>query len=101
MTAQGRLALFKLRKNAQDRLRHFVSSFQMRQDTPNFVTVNVIAGPNYTPDVWRGVEESIKTLHSEMCVRVRVVEKLERSPGGKLKEVMSRVDLSSTTKPDC
>ena len=78
-----------------------IHGFQIIQEAPDLVTVNVIAGPNYTSDVWLGVEESIKSLHSEMRVRVRLVEELERSPGGKLKEVMSRVELSSTTTADC
>ncbi len=78
-----------------------IHGFQIIQEASDLVTVNVIAGPNYSPGVWHGVEESIKALHSEMRVRVRVVENLERSPGGKLKEVMSRVGLSSPTKLDC
>ena len=72
-----------------------ICGFQIIQEMPNLMTVNVIAGPKYRADVWRGVEESAKALHPDMRVRVNVVEELERTPGGKLKVVMSRVDSSA------
>jgi phenylacetate-CoA ligase len=79
-------------KDLGNDLFHSIHEFQIIQELHDLVTVNVIAGPNYTSDVWRGVKESIQALHPDMRVQVHVVDKLEFAPGGKFKAVMSRVE---------
>ena len=69
-----------------------IHGFQIIQEAPDLVIVNVIAGPNYTADVWCGVEESTQALHPDMRVRVCVVEELELAPGKKFKAIMSRAE---------
>ena len=69
-----------------------IHGFQIIQEAPDLVIVNVIAGPNYTADLWCGVEESTQALHPDMRVRVCVVEELELAPGKKFKAVMSRAE---------
>lgn len=69
--------------------------FQIVQELPDLISVNVIPGPSYTADIWRGVEASAQTLHPAIRTCVRVVEKLELAPGGKFKAVMSRVETST------
>jgi phenylacetate-coenzyme A ligase PaaK-like adenylate-forming protein len=68
-----------------------IHGFQIVQEKTDLVVVNVIAGADYTSDIWRGVEASVPTLHPGMRVLVREVETLELASGGKFKAVMSRV----------
>jgi phenylacetate-coenzyme A ligase PaaK-like adenylate-forming protein len=76
-----------------------IHAFQIIQETHDRVVVNVIAGPNYSDDLWRGVGASARVLHPDMRIRVQVVEELETAPGGKFRGVMSRVTPSSVAKP--
>ena len=75
-----------------------IHGFQIIQEAPDLVIVNVIPGPTYTKAIWRGVEVSAQALHPAMRVYVREVEALEMAPGGKFKQVMSRGDWMRAAK---
>lgn len=74
-----------------------IEQFQIVQEDLDFVIVNVIPGPKYTRDLWRGIEESAKAVHPALRVSVREVDVLELAPGGKFKPIISRVAREEPT----
>jgi len=68
-----------------------IRAFQMVQEAPDLVVVNVVPGPRYSADLWTSAQESARRLHPALRVEVRCVEALERTGGGKVRQVMSRV----------
>jgi len=70
---------------------HAIQAFQIVQESIDRILVNVVPGPAYAESLWEGVDASAKSLHSRMQVEVRCVPSLETGPGGKFRQVMSRI----------
>jgi len=68
-----------------------IQRFQIVQEAPDLVAVYVVPGPQYSDDLWSGVESSAKSLHPSMRVRIECVDELRTSAGGKFRKVMSVV----------
>jgi phenylacetate-CoA ligase len=68
-----------------------IQRLQIVQEALDLVAVYVVPGPEYSDELWAGVESSAKSLHQSMRVRIECVDELRTSAGGKFRKVMSLV----------
>jgi len=68
-----------------------IRGFQIVQEERDRIVVRVVPGPRYSDDLWRNLDAHVRALHSAMRVEVVRVDALEPGPGGKFRQVMSRV----------
>jgi phenylacetate-CoA ligase len=68
-----------------------IRGFQIVQEERDRIVVRVVPGPRYSDDLWRNLDAHVRALHSAMRVEVVRVDALEPGPGGKFRQVTSRV----------
>ena len=71
-----------------------IRGFQIVQEERDRIVVRVVPGPRYSDDLWRNLDAHVRALHSAMRVEVVRVDALEPGPGGKFRQVTSRVRSS-------
>jgi phenylacetate-CoA ligase len=68
-----------------------IRGFQIVQEERDRIVVRVVPGPRYSDDLWRDLVAHVRALHPAVCVEVIRVDALEPGPGGKFRQVTSRV----------
>lgn len=77
-----------------DVLAQAIREFQIVQEERDRIVVRVVPGPRYSDDLWRDLGAHVRALHPAVRVEVTRVDALEPSPGGKFRQVTSRVRSS-------
>jgi hypothetical protein len=68
-----------------------IRAFQIVQEERDRIVVRVVPGPRYSDDLWKDLDAHVRTLHPAVRVEVVRVDALEPGPGGKFRQVTSRV----------
>jgi phenylacetate-CoA ligase len=68
-----------------------IRGFQIVQEERARIIVRVVPGPRYSADLWRDLDAHVRALHPTVRVEVVRVDALEPGPGGKFRQVTSRV----------
>jgi phenylacetate-CoA ligase len=68
-----------------------IRAFQIVQEERDRIVVRVVPGARYSDDLWKDLDAHVRTLHPDVRVDVLRVDALEPGPGGKFRQVTSRV----------
>jgi phenylacetate-CoA ligase len=68
-----------------------IRAFQIVQEERDRIVVRVVPGARYSDDLWKDLDAHVRALHPDVRVAVIRVDALEPGPGGKFRQVTSRV----------
>lgn len=71
-------------------IRH-IRTLQMVQTAPEEMVVRVVPGEQYSPAIWRGLEDCVRRLWPTMRVTVELVDGVPTDRSGKFRRVSSQV----------
>ncbi len=74
-----------------DRHIKYIRSLEMVQTGPEEMDVRVVPGEEYSPAIWRGLEDSVRRLWPTMQVTVQLVDDITADRSGKFRQVTSQV----------